>query len=128
MHCTFNRGVFITLLLFLATSFAKSQNLDSLLNISAYSEESDLQKSLNKGLTVSSSKALSTRETPGIISLITAEEIQNVGARDLIDILRLVPGFEIGQDLQFMLGLGLRGSWANEGKVLVMVDGQQFNE
>jgi len=114
--------------LVLVTTVVKSQNLDSLLNISAYSEESELQKNLNKGLTISSSKALSTRETPGIISIVTAEEIQNSGARDLIDILRLVPGFDVAQDLQFVMGLGLRGNWANEGKVLVMLDGQPFND
>jgi outer membrane receptor for ferrienterochelin and colicin len=120
----------IVLVLFfvLITKFAKTQDLDSLLNLSAYTEESELQKNLNKGLTVSSSKALSTRETPGIISLITAEEIQNAGARDLTDILRLVPGFDVGQDLQFVLGIGLRGNWANEGKVMVLMDGQPFNE
>lgn len=102
--------------------------LDSLINLHAFTEESELQKILNKGVTVSSQKALSTRETPGIISVITAEEIQNMGARDLTDVLRLVPGFEIMQDLQFVMGIGLRGSWANEGKVLVMLDGQPFNE
>src|SRR6478672_5076727 len=118
----------LILLLFFTAFFARAQELDSLLKVSTYTEESDLQKVLNKGLTVSSSKALSTRETPGIISLITAEEIQNAGARDLIDILRMVPGFDIGQDLQFVMGIGLRGNWANEGKVLVMMDGQPFNE
>jgi outer membrane cobalamin receptor len=107
---------------------AFSQDLDSLMNLSAYTEESELQKVLNQNLTVSSAKALTTRESPSIISLITAEEIQNMGARDLTDVLRMVPGFEVGQDLQFVLGIGLRGSWANEGKVLVMVDGQPFNE
>jgi outer membrane cobalamin receptor len=105
-----------------------AQDLDSLLNISAFTEESELQKVLNKNVTVSSSKALTTRETPGIISLVTAEEIQNSGARDLTDILRLVPGFDIAQDLQFVMGIGLRGNWANEGKVLVLMDGQPFNE
>jgi outer membrane cobalamin receptor len=103
-------------------------DLDSLIRMSAFTEESELQKVLNQNLTVSSSKALTTRETPSIITLITAEEIENSGARDLTDILRLVPGFEVGQDLQFVMGIGLRGSWANEGKVLVMLDGQQFNE
>src|SRR5688572_19420697 len=103
---------FVFLLFPLVTA---AQDLDSLMNMSAYTAESDLQKVLNQNLTVSSAKALTTRETPGIISLVTAEEIQNSGARDLIDVLRLVPGFEIGQDLQFVLGIGLRGSWANEG-------------
>ncbi|MBT1702118.1 TonB-dependent receptor plug domain-containing protein [Chryseosolibacter indicus] len=117
----------VVILFFISFSVA-AQDLDSLLNMSAYTQESELQKVLNQNLTVSSAKALTTRETPGIISLITAEEIQNAGARDIIDILRLVPGFEIAQDLQFVLGMGLRGSWANEGKVLVMMDGQPFNE
>ncbi len=118
----------IALLCIILPGVAFTQDLDSLLNMSAFTAESDLQKALNQNTTVSSSKALTTRETPSIISLITAEEIQNSGARDLTDVLRLVPGFEIAQDLQFVLGIGLRGSWANEGKVLVMMDGQPFNE
>jgi len=119
---------FITTLLF--TVFGLTifgQDLDSLMNLNAYTEESDLQKILNKNVAVSTQK-LTTRETPGIISLITAEEIRNSGARDMIDVLRMVPGFEVMQDLQFVMGIGLRGSWANEGKVLVMLDGQPFNE
>lgn len=117
-------------LLLLLTTFGRafSQDLDSLLKMSAFTEESELQKVLNKGTTVSSSKALSSRETPGIISVVTAEEIENSGARDLTDILRLIPGFDVVQDLQFVMGIGLRGNWANEGKVLVLLDGQPFNE
>jgi outer membrane cobalamin receptor len=127
---TFTKVIAILLLLFPATLLAQEveSDLDSLLKMSAFTEESELQKSLNQNLTVSSAKALTTRESPSIISVISAGEIQNSGARDLTDVLRLVPGFEIGQDLQFVLGLGLRGSWANEGKVLVLMDGQQFNE
>lgn len=105
-----------------------TQDIDSLLNLSAFTEESELQKIINKNVSVSSQKALTTRETPGIVSLVTNEEIQNSGARDLIDVLRLVPGFDVLQDLQFVMGLGLRGNWANEGKVLVLMDGQPFND
>jgi outer membrane cobalamin receptor len=128
MNQLYNKRISVILFLLFSVSFLQAQNLDSLLNLSAYTEESDLQKILNKNLTVSSRKALSTRETPGIISLITAEEIRNAGARDLIDILRLVPGFDVEQDLQFVMGIGLRGNWGNEGKVLVLLDGQPFNE
>ena len=105
-----------------------SQDLDSLLNLNAFTEESDLQKILNKNVAVSSKNGLATRETPGIISLISSEEIRNSGARDMIDLLRLVPGFDVLQDLQFVMGIGLRGNWANEGKVLVLMDGHPFNE
>jgi len=116
----------LSLFLLFSTSLA-AQDLDSLLNLNAFTAESDLQKILNKNVAVSTQK-LSSRETPGIISIITSEEIQNSGARDLIDVLRLVPGFDVMQDLQFVMGIGLRGSWANEGKVLVMMDGQPFND
>ncbi|HEY0652187.1 MAG TPA: TonB-dependent receptor plug domain-containing protein [Chryseosolibacter sp.] len=120
-------GILALLLLFSPVA-SFSQDLDSLLNLSAFTAESELQKALNKGTTVSSSKALTLRETPGIISVMSAEEIQNTGARDLTDLLRLIPGFDIAQDLQFVQGISLRGNWSNEGKVLVMLDGQPFNE
>lgn len=105
----------------------QAQDLDSLMNLNAYTQESELQKMLNKNVAVSANK-LMTRETPGILSVITSEEIQNSGARDMIDVLRLVPGFDVLQDLQFVMGIGLRGNWANEGKVLVMMDGLPLND
>ncbi len=107
---------------------AGAQDLDSLLNLSAFTAESDLQKILNQQVAVSSKTGLTLRETPGIVSVITDEEIRNSGARDLTDLLRLVPGFDVLQDLQFVMGLGLRGSWANEGKVLILFDGHPMNE
>jgi outer membrane cobalamin receptor len=77
---------------------------------------------------VASKTALTPRETPGIISIITEEEIRNSGARDMIDILRLVPGFDFGYDVQGVVGVGLRGNWVHEGKILLMIDGQEINE
>lgn len=124
MQC---RLIAILFFFIVSNSLLSAQDLDSLLNLNAFTKESDLQKLLNKNVGVSAQK-LSSRETPGILSIITAEEIQNSGARDLADVLRLVPGFDIMQDLQFVMGIGLRGSWANEGKVLVMMDGQPFND
>lgn len=116
------------LLLLCSPVVSFSQDLDSLLNLSAFTAESELQKALNKGTTVSSSKSLTLRETPGIISVMSSEEIQNTGARDLTDLLRLIPGFDIAQDLQFVQGISLRGNWSNEGKILVMMDGQPYND
>jgi outer membrane cobalamin receptor len=125
MRLSFRVAHLFVLIFFHVASAA--QDLDSLMNLNAFTAESDLQKMLNKNVSVSS-KNLTTRETPGIISLITSEEIQNSGARDMIDVLRLVPGFDVSQDLQFVMGLNLRGNWANEGKVLILMDGQPFNE
>jgi outer membrane receptor protein involved in Fe transport len=83
---------------------------------------------MNMKTSISSKKALTPRESPGIISVITQEEIHNSGARNLMDVLRLVPGIEFGYDLDGVLGIGIRGIWGHEGKVLLLIDGQEFNE
>lgn len=77
---------------------------------------------------VASKKPLAKKDVPGVVTLIKREEIVNSGARDLIDVLRLVPGVEFGGDVQGIIGFGARGNWANEGKSLVMIDGMQINE
>jgi outer membrane cobalamin receptor len=124
-----NKNLFL-FFLFLLIPVCKTtaQDLDSLLNLNAFTEESELQKQLNKATKVASGKALSTRETPGILSVISAEEIANSGARDLIDVLRLVPGFDVAQDVNFITGLSMRGNWAHEGKVLILLNGFQMND
>lgn len=79
--------------------------------------------------TVAASRLDSTvRETPGIITVISRAEIINSGARSLVDVLSLVPGLGFGVDVESSIGLGVRGNWAHEGKVLVLVDGQRYNE
>ncbi|MBI4509489.1 MAG: TonB-dependent receptor [Deltaproteobacteria bacterium] len=75
-----------------------------------------------------SQQAKTLRETPGVVSVITREEILALGARDLIDVLQLVPGFYFGSDVEGAIGVGFRGNWGHEGKVLLLMDGQEFNE
>lgn len=87
-----------------------------------------LEELMEVEITVASSRPLTLRESPGIVSYITEEDIKNSGARDLMDVLQLIPGFQPALDVQNMLGLGLRGIWGQEGKMLLMVDGQQQNE
>ncbi|GHM99837.1 outer membrane protein [Cytophagales bacterium WSM2-2] len=113
---------------FLFIQSVHAQELDSLLKLSAYTAESDLQKQLNQAAKVGVGKAMATRETPGILSVIAAEDIRKMGARDITDVLRTIPGFDIGQDVQFVSGISFRGNWANEGKVLFLLDGQQIND
>jgi outer membrane cobalamin receptor len=88
-----------------------------------------LEDLMNVEVSVASkTKEKSLRETPGIVSIITDEEIAQSGARDLIDVLRLVPGFDIGGDVFNVVGIGIRGNWAQEGKVLMLIDGIEINE
>lgn len=103
-------------------------SIEQLLNIKAHGVPSELEKLINSLISVASKKPLNVRESPSIISLISADEIKNSGARDLIDVLRLVPGLDFGMDVEGVVGLGVRGNWAHEGKVLVLIDGQEINE
>lgn len=87
-----------------------------------------LEDLMNIEINVASKNKSSLRESPGIISVITQEQIQKMGARDLIDILRLVPGFQFGTDVQGIVGAGIRGNWAHEGKMSLQIDGLEMNE
>lgn len=103
-------------------------SIEQLLYIKAHGVPSELEKLINQIIESASKKPLPTRESPGIVSIITEEEIQNSGARDIMDVLRLVPGIDFGADVEGVVGLSMRGSWAHEGKVLLLVDGQEQNE
>ena len=109
-------------------STAADHSLEELIHLKAETDASGLQQILNQNVAASSRKALSSRETPGIVTVITEEEIRYSGARDLVDLIRFVPGVDFATDLGFNTGIGMRGNWASEGKVLLLVDGQEYNE
>ena len=79
-------------------------------------------------VSVGGATKMTLRETPGIITVITEKEIQTSGARDMVDLLRTVPGFEFAGEIENTVGLGVRGNYAMEGKVLLLIDGQEINE
>ncbi len=79
-------------------------------------------------VTVASRKAEGTRESPGVVTVLTRDEILASGARDLLDLLRLVPGFDAAADVQGQVGVSVRGLWAYEGKLLLLWDGLELNE
>lgn len=103
-------------------------SIEQLLSIKAHGVPTELEALINSLISVASKKPLNVRESPSIVTLVTEEEIKNSGARDLIDVLRLVPGFDFGVDVEGVVGLGMRGNWAHEGKVLLLIDGQEMNE
>ncbi len=119
----FSKAVGIMLALTGYAAYAARTNddfLDSLADMS-------IEELLNVEITLASNTEKSIREQPGIISVIHEEEIQNSGARDLIDVLRQVPGFDFGFDIQSVTGPYFRGLWAYEGKTLIVIDGQETN-
>jgi outer membrane receptor for ferrienterochelin and colicin len=102
--------------------------LEQLQALKAHGVPTEMEALLNSLISVASKKPLSARESPSIISQVTEEEIRNSGARDLIDVLRLVPGLDFELDVEGVVGIGVRGNWAHEGKVLLLIDGQEMNE
>jgi outer membrane receptor protein involved in Fe transport len=72
--------------------------------------------------------AQAEREVAGIVTVITRADIQRSGARDLIDVLYYVPGFDFGVDIFGLVGPGVRGLWGTEGKVLLLLDGHEMHD
>ncbi len=105
-----------------------NMSLEQLLKLKESGISSQLESVLNSKMDVASKKALSLRKSPSVVTLITKEEIEKSGARDLIDVLRLVPGIDFAVDVQGNVSIGMRGNWAEEGKVLLLLDGQEMNE
>ena len=77
---------------------------------------------------VSTQRPLTLRESPSIITIITSEEIAALGARNLIDVLMMIPDYSFSGDIDGVIGLVSRGCWGHEGKVLLLIDGHELNE
>lgn len=122
-----NLKLFLLLLAISFTTTGVAQTQDSTSTNDLYNMS--LEDLMNIELTVASGKkALSVKESPGIITVINEEEIKNSGARDLIDLLRLVAGIDFGLDVTGIIGISMRGNWAHDGKVLLIIDGMEMNE
>ena len=87
-----------------------------------------LEFDLEQLVTTPSKVKFTQQESPGIVTVITDKDIQLQGANDLISVLKLVPGFSFHVDVSGVVGVGMRGIWGHEGKVLFMIDGQEMNE
>jgi outer membrane cobalamin receptor len=88
-----------------------------------------LDSLLNSETTVATlSSAKSRKDTPAILTVVTREEILRSGARDLVDLLQLVPGFQIGVDTYSSVFPGVRGMWSAEGRILVLLNGHEMHE
>jgi outer membrane receptor protein involved in Fe transport len=90
--------------------------------------ELSLDDLLNTPVEVATHDARTTREAPGVITALTREEILASGARDLLEVLELIPGFSFHSDVEGVVGAGFRGMWGHEGKVLLLIDGIEMND
>ena len=97
-------------------------------NTVKYLKGLSLEELMDTPIGVAAKHESNLRDTPSIVSVITADEIAKSGARDLIDVLRTVPGFDFGVDIDGVVGVGVRGTWAHEGGLLLLIDGIEMNE
>jgi iron complex outermembrane receptor protein len=79
-------------------------------------------------LEISTRRAIPLLKAPAIATVITDKEIRNMGARTLVDVLRLVPGMGIAITDQGFSRLEVRGIATGQSeKVLIMIDGHGLN-
>lgn len=120
-------AIFLVIIFISISSCAIAQKPDTLVSSSKLKKLS-LEDLMQIKVFVSTKTGIIAEENPSIVSVITDEDIRNSGARDLIDVLRMVPGMHFGMDVAGMIGLGMRGNWGHEGKILLLIDGQEMNE
>ena len=111
-----------------------AQNNDSVLDTTILVPQSSVIMDLplvddREGTTnIASAQMATLRESPGIITVMNADEIKALGARDLFELLRFVPGFDFTHVFEGAVTLGTRGNSAGEGNILVLIDGHQLPE
>ena len=77
---------------------------------------------------IASLKPQPVQEAPGIVSVITAQQIKDMGARDLNDVLRMVPGFQLPVGIYYVSEYAVRGLHQTYNtRALVMIDGVPLN-
>ncbi len=122
--------LFFCVSLVFSISYGQQDSVSYTSAISSVKELLDLAalKDKDESTSVATQVELPIRETPSIVSVFTEEDIARSGARDLRELLSFVPGIDFGTDVDNITGLGLRGLWGHEGKVLVLLDGNTLNE
>ncbi len=109
---------------------AQSDSATAILSIptSKYFSTTEVNNAIAKNVTVSSFSEQDVREAPGTILVLDRQEILASGARDIMELLSCIPGFNFALDVDGVIGLGIRGNWAHEGKFLMMYNGIPLNE
>jgi outer membrane receptor protein involved in Fe transport len=91
-------------------------------------EQLSLDALLNPTITTATKNARTLEQTPSIVTVFSREDIDRLGARQLIDLLRYVPGFyEVGSPLE--RNVAIRGVHAAAPyHFVVLLDGLAMND
>jgi iron complex outermembrane receptor protein len=93
----------------------------------------DLLEPQGTRVEVASARPVAPELAPGAVSVYKAEDIRNLGARSLGDLLRLVPGFDVtidnlGRSRLTVRGIGSSRAQGGSDLVLILLDGVRLNE
>jgi outer membrane receptor protein involved in Fe transport len=91
-------------------------------------EQLSLDALLNPTITTATKSVRTLEQTPSIVSVFGRDDIERLGARQLIDLLRYVPGFyEVGSQLE--RNVAIRGIHASSpAHFVVLLDGLPLND
>lgn len=110
------------------TSDLSNLSIEALMQLKSRYRATDLEKNITQAIEIASRKPLSLRRSPSIVTVITEEDIEHSGAKDFSEILKMIPGMELNMDVEGVTALSFRGLRANEGKVMLLIDGLEMNE
>jgi outer membrane cobalamin receptor len=101
----------------------KEASIEKLLSMS-------LEELINVEITLPTRNPMPVHKAPAIATVVSEREIRNMGARNLLDILRIVPGIGISiAPIAAYHTIEVRGiKTLNSEKVLIMIDGHSINE
>lgn len=111
------------LLLFSCSLFSQT---DTVGNFNKLSEMS-LEELLDVEVFSASKKLQRSSDAPAIMNVITQAQIKKMGAVTLVDVLKYVPGLEVSMGSDGFYRVAIRGA-RKDGDILVLIDGQQFND
>ncbi len=115
-------AVFFLLFPLLQYASAQEAASDSIDSISL----SDL---LNIEISTATKTAMTEQEAPNIVSVITARDIQNMGVKNIEEVLKIVPGFDAVMDYYNSTQIAVRGIFSSNGrnnKIKLMMDGHSL--
>ncbi len=90
-----------------------------------------LEEIMNVKVNIATKTDIRIDDAPSIVSVITSKEIEQMGARNLVDVLRTVPGFDSVSAINVEAHIGVvRGVQAgvSNNKIKVLINGQAAGE
>jgi outer membrane receptor for ferrienterochelin and colicins len=88
-----------------------------------------LEEILNTPVSIATKSEKKLSQAPSIVTVVTANDIRNIGARNIMDILQFVPGFEFSKGRIGFINVGVRGvkDALTVARVLLLKDGIPYN-